>query len=111
MSRLPTQRDGVGTSRLERNETAMSRIATQRSQHSNTVGASAGLRSRTRASRRWSVGGWRTEEPPMPPMGAGKPFPPMLPEREEYVVEFEGVEDPAWPQNWKLKKKYAHLSL
>jgi DHA1 family multidrug resistance protein-like MFS transporter len=73
MSRLPTQRDDVPN--LERHATAMSRIQTQRSQHSATVGAS--LKSRT--SRK-----------PLPAFGAGKPFPPPLPEREEYVVEFDG---------------------
>jgi DHA1 family multidrug resistance protein-like MFS transporter len=26
----------------------------------------------------------------MPNFGGGKPFPPQLPERDEYVVEFDG---------------------
>lgn len=88
MSRVPTQRD-TGTE-LERHETALSRIHTQRSQHSATVGAS--LRSRT--SRK-----------PLPPFGAGKSYPPPLPEREAYVVEFDGHDDPLHAQNWPLKKK------
>lgn len=88
MSRVSTQRDG-GTE-LERHETALSRIHTQRSQHSGTVGAS--LRSRT--SRR-----------PLPAFGAGKPYPPQLPEREAYVVEFDGHDDPLHAQNWPMKKK------
>ena len=88
MSRVPTQRD-TGTE-LERHETALSRIHTQRSQHSATVGAS--LRSRT--SRK-----------PLPSFGAGKPYPPPLPERDAYVVEFDGHDDPLHAQNWPLKKK------
>lgn len=88
MSRIPTQRDGVAE--LERHETALSRIHTQRSQHSATVGAS--LRSRT--SRK-----------PLPPFGAGKSYPPPLPEREVYVVEFDGPDDPLHAQNWPLRKK------
>jgi DHA1 family multidrug resistance protein-like MFS transporter len=41
----------------------------------------------------------------MPNFGAGKPFPPQLPEREEYVVEFDGPDDPLHAQNWPMKKK------
>jgi len=81
-----TQR-GVG---LERHPTALSRIATQRSQHSATVGA--GLKSR--GSRK-----------PLPEFGAGKPYPPLLPEKEEYVVEFAGPDDPLHPQNWPTRRK------
>ncbi|KAF2632160.1 major facilitator superfamily [Macroventuria anomochaeta] len=88
MSRVPTQRD-TGTE-LERHETALSRIHTQRSQHSGTVGASL----RSRMSRK-----------PLPAFGAGKPYPPPLPEREAYVVEFDGHDDPLHAQNWPLKKK------
>ncbi|RHZ62104.1 hypothetical protein CDV55_104967 [Aspergillus turcosus] len=76
---------------LERHPTALSRIATQRSQHSATVGALKPL-----VSKR-----------PLPEFGAGKPYPPPLPEREEYVVEFAGPDDPLHPQNWSIKKKIA----
>jgi len=88
MSRLPTQRDDV--TGLERNETVMSRIQTARSQHSQTVGASIRSRKSTK---------------PLPNFGAGKPFPPTLPNREEYVVEFDGPDDPLHAQNWPMKKK------
>ncbi|OAX80988.1 hypothetical protein ACJ72_04676 [Emergomyces africanus] len=81
---IQTQRD------LERHPTALSRIATHRSQHSATVGAS--LRS-------------RPPKKPLPPFGAGKPYPPLLPDREEYVVEFDGPDDPLHPQNWTMTKK------
>ncbi|KAI2634388.1 MFS general substrate transporter [Hypomontagnella submonticulosa] len=84
MSRIPTQRD------LERHPTELSRINTARSQHSATVGRSL----RSRESRR-----------PLPAFGAGKPFPPPLPDQEEYVVEFDGPDDPYHAQNWSLKKK------
>ncbi|KAF2447743.1 major facilitator superfamily [Karstenula rhodostoma CBS 690.94] len=87
MSRAPTQREDVD---LERHPTALSRIQTQRSQHSATVGASL----KSRQSRK-----------PLPAFGAGKPYPPPLPERDEYVVEFEGPDDPLHAQNWPLKKK------
>ncbi|KAI1388920.1 MFS general substrate transporter [Hypoxylon trugodes] len=84
MSRVPTSRD------LERHPTELSRINTARSQHSATVGRSL----RSRESRR-----------PLPAFGAGKPFPPPLPNQEEYVVEFDGPDDPYHAQNWSLKKK------
>lgn len=86
MSRMSTQRD------LERHPTELSRIATQRSQHSGTVG-----RSRTSRTRRSSK--------PLPEFGAGKPYPPPLPSQEEYVVEFDGPDDPLHPQNWPIRKK------
>ncbi|KAH8888336.1 MFS general substrate transporter [Thozetella sp. PMI_491] len=86
MSRIDTQRD------LERHPTELGRIHTARSQHSGTVGRSA--TTRTRDSRR-----------PLPAFGAGKPFPPPLPSREEYVVEFDGPDDPLHAQNWPLAKK------
>jgi DHA1 family multidrug resistance protein-like MFS transporter len=88
MSRTQTAQTQPGTG-LERHPTALSRIATQRSQHSATVGAL-----KSRPSRR-----------PLPEFGAGKPYPPPLPEKEEYVVEFAGPDDPLHPQNWPTKKK------
>lgn len=84
MSRVPTQRD------LERHPTELSRIQTGRSQHSNTVG-------RSTKSRRPSA--------PLPAFGAGKPYPPMLPAMEGYVVEFDGPDDPLHAQNWPLREK------
>ena len=84
MSRIQTGRD------LERHPTELSRIETQKSQHSGTVGRS--LKS-------------RESKKPLPNFGGGKEYPPPLPEREEYVVEFDGPDDPLHPQNWPMKKK------
>ena len=42
-------------------------------------------------------------------MGAGKPMPPALPDATEYVVEFDGPDDPAHPLNWNFTVKYASL--
>ena len=84
MSRIGTTRD------LERHPTELSRIETQRSQHSGTVGKSL----KSRESRK-----------PLPPFGGGKEYPAPLPGREDYVVEFDGPEDPMHPQNWSMKKK------
>jgi DHA1 family multidrug resistance protein-like MFS transporter len=97
MSRIQTQRDSEGEI-AERHPTALSRIQTQKSQHSTTVGG--GLRSRTRDSKR-----------PLPAFGAGKAFPPPLPEREEYVVEFDGPDDPLHAMNWPLRKKLATAAM
>jgi DHA1 family multidrug resistance protein-like MFS transporter len=88
MSRMATESNLPGD--MQRNETVMSRIHTARTQHSGTVGASI----KSRQSRK-----------PIPAMGAGKPYPPSLPEREEYVVEFDGADDPLHAQNWPMKKK------
>jgi DHA1 family multidrug resistance protein-like MFS transporter len=83
----------------ERNPEALRRIDTHRSQHAGTVGASE---QPSRLSRTLSR---RRTEKPLPSLGAGKPFPPLLPDREEYVVEFEGADDPLHAQNWPMKKK------
>lgn len=40
------------------------------------------------------------------PLGAGKPYPASLPDPEDYVVEFEGADDPMHPQNWEMRKKF-----
>jgi DHA1 family multidrug resistance protein-like MFS transporter len=88
MERATTQHDVPPE--LEHNETLMSRIQTQRSQHSLTVAA----RLRSRKSKKL-----------LPSMGADKPYPPALPEREAYVVEFDGVDDPMHAQNWPMKAK------
>lgn len=89
LSREQTQTDRINT--LERHPTALGRIETHRSQHSSTVGGLTSLRSR--------------KTRPLPNFGAGKPYPPLLPEKEEYVVEFDGHNDPLHPQNWPTNKK------
>ncbi|EAL86141.1 hypothetical protein KXW29_007150 [Aspergillus fumigatus] len=81
---------------LERYQTSsqvIDRIETQRLQHALTVGES--IKTQSRASARG----------PLPAFGAGKPYPPQLPNREDYVVEFDGEDDPLYPQNWSTRRK------
>lgn len=66
------------------------RTETARLQHTATVGAS-----RTTTKK----------EKPLPNFGGGKPYPPDLPPYEDYVVEFDGPDDPLHPQNWPFKNK------
>jgi DHA1 family multidrug resistance protein-like MFS transporter len=47
----------------------------------------------------------RESRKPLPEFGAGKPYPPPLPEQDEYVVEFDGPDDPLHPMNWPIRKK------
>ena len=75
---------------LERHPTHLSRIETHRTQHGGTVGRSLTSKS---------------SKKPLPAMGAGKEYPPLLPEREDYVVEFDGPHDPLHPQNWPTRQK------
>jgi DHA1 family multidrug resistance protein-like MFS transporter len=90
----------------ERNPEAIRRIETHRSQHQQTVGARARATSTsTVTSRITRTLSRRRTEKPIPTLGAGKPYPPPLPDREEYVVEYDGVDDPLHAQNWPLKKK------
>jgi DHA1 family multidrug resistance protein-like MFS transporter len=51
----------------------------------------------------------RRKDKNLPKFGGGKPYPPALPEKEEYVVEFDGHDDPLHAQNWPVKKKFVHL--
>src|SRR5277367_1730465 len=67
------------------------RTETHRLQHSQTVGAHP-----TKS---------RVPSTPLPEFGGGKPYPPPLPEREEYVVEYDGKDDPLHPQNWPFRRK------
>lgn len=85
--RQTTQRDDI-EEYLERHPTALERIQTHRMQHMNTVGSSAAKGRKD-----------------LPNFGGQKPYPPMLPEKEEYVVEFDGHDDPLHAQNWPMKKK------
>lgn len=75
---------------LDRHPTAVARVEEHKLQHSQTVGSS---KVRTRESAQ------------LPDFGGGKPYPPPLPEREEYVVEFSGFDDPKHAQNFSMKKK------
>lgn len=84
ISRFTTQRDDVD---LARHPTSLSRIATARSQHSHTVGTS--LRSRTAR---------RHDSTPLPAFGGGKDYPPELPDKELFIVEFDGPLDPMHAQ-------------
>ena len=88
-----TQTETERINKLENHPTALERIETHRSQHSTTVGSS--IRSRTKSKK----------DKPLPNFGAGKPYPPRLPEQEEYVVEFDGPQDPMHAQNWSMNKK------
>ncbi|PSK41078.1 hypothetical protein C7M61_000750 [Candidozyma pseudohaemuli] len=48
----------------------------------------------------------KTDEP-LPKMGGGKDYPPMLPKRDPYAVAYDGPDDPSFPHNWSIKKKIA----
>ncbi|KAK6439152.1 hypothetical protein LTR95_004645 [Oleoguttula sp. CCFEE 5521] len=95
IARLDTaHRDRAVFEYLERHPTAIGRINQHRLQHSLTVGQT---RSRP--------------EKPLPDFGGNKPYPPLLPDREEYVVEFSGHDDPNHPQNWPTKQKLIIFSV
>ncbi|BCS29783.1 MFS transporter [Aspergillus puulaauensis] len=70
-------------------ELELERINTYRLQQHETIGSSRGRVPR----EQWL------------PLGAGKPYPPDLPNVEAYIVEFEGSDDPMHPQNWPMKRR------
>ena len=41
-------------------------------------------------------------------IGIDKPLPPPLPDPRHYLVDFDGVDDPIHPYNWKTSTKYVH---
>lgn len=100
----PTQLQGMQSRNtevdLERLRTTgsqtLSRIETQRLQHAHTVGQSVKS---------------RPSKAELPAFGAGKPYPPPLPAQADYVVEFDGDDDPLYPQNWPLKTKYVPFQI
>ena len=69
----------------------LDRIATSRLQQQQTVGSTHPVE----PQEKWL------------PMGAGKEYPPSLPDWEAFVVEFEGSDDPMHPHNWSIVKRYA----
>ncbi|KAJ5612961.1 hypothetical protein N7510_006155 [Penicillium lagena] len=71
------------------NQVELERINTYRLQHRSTVGSGPGPAPR----EKWL------------PLGAGKPYPPDLPDPEQYLVEFNDANDPLHPQNWPFGRK------
>ncbi|KAI1609066.1 major facilitator superfamily domain-containing protein [Exophiala viscosa] len=71
------------------------RISRQRTQHQQILGRrpSAGTRRRSTAT-----------VTTVTTLGAGKPLPP-IDDKEEFIVEFDGVDDPEHPQNWAFGTK------
>ena len=68
----------------------LSRMESLKSTHKSTVGSATGPDPR----EKWL------------PFGGGKDYPPMLPDPEQYVVEFSEQDDPMHPHNWPLRTKY-----
>lgn len=89
MTRIATA-SGNSIARARTHPIEASRTETHRLQHIATVGASLKSRQTTK---------------PLPNFGGGKPYPPALPPYEDYVVEYDGPDDPLHPQNWPMKKK------
>lgn len=87
-----TMRERAVFEYLDRHPTSVERFEAHRLQHMQTVGSM-----RTPAEKQATK--------TLPDFGGGKGYPPMLPEREEYVVEFSGPDDPCHAQNWSLKTK------
>ena len=88
MARSSTDRHPNPMRHIQAHRLQARRRMIHRFQHLKTVGSSA-------ASSREIL----------PAFGDDKPYPPMLPEQEDYVVEFEGSDDPIHAQNWPTKKK------
>lgn len=83
--------EGDSTPRLETTGTELHWIRSHQSQHDQTVGATPKS---------------KPDETSLPPMGAGRPYPPDLPAQDDYIVEFDGPSDPMHPQNWSLKLRF-----
>ncbi|KAJ5467886.1 hypothetical protein N7475_005638 [Penicillium sp. IBT 31633x] len=77
------------------NTLELTRINTYRLQQKTTVGSTRGPLPR----ERWL------------PMGANKEYPPLLPDSEDYVVEFDGANDPLHPYNWSMTRRITLVCL
>jgi len=95
MGRIATASAG-SMARTRTHPIEVHRTHTHRLQHSLTVGASVKS---------------RPTDKPLPEFGGGKPYPPPLPDQEEYVVEFDGKDDPLHPQNWPFKRKWVYHTI
>ncbi|OQU99908.1 hypothetical protein CLAIMM_05480 [Cladophialophora immunda] len=96
-SSASTSRTGSTNEGIIRHLTQTERLQSQRLQHVHTVGSIPGSRTESKA-----------ESAPLPSFGGGKPYPPAIPaEREAYVVDFDGIDDPSHPMNWYGRKKLA----
>ncbi|KAJ5902213.1 hypothetical protein N7495_002741 [Penicillium taxi] len=88
-----TRYEGIRSQPMSRRESLheveLERINTYRLQHRSTVGSGIG----------------KAPKDSWLPMGAGKPYPPELPDPDQFIVEFTGVDDPLHPQNWSLSQK------
>jgi DHA1 family multidrug resistance protein-like MFS transporter len=73
--------------------TELDRISTYRTIHSSTVGAQASSRGNTRLQK-------------VTTLGAGKVFAPADYNVEDFLVEFDGHDDPLHPQNWPMRKRW-----
>jgi DHA1 family multidrug resistance protein-like MFS transporter len=72
--------------------TELDRIGTHRTIHSSTVGAQATSRANTLLQT-------------VTTLGAGKVFAPADYNVEDFLVEFDGHDDPLHPQNWPMRKR------
>jgi MFS transporter, DHA1 family, multidrug resistance protein len=70
----------------------LERIATYRTIHSSTVGAQVNSRPDSIIRK-------------VTTLGAGKVFAPADYNVEDFLVEFDGHDDPLHPQNWPMRKK------
>ena len=48
---------------------------------------------------------------PLPKMGGGRDYPPSLPDRDLYIVLYDGQDDPLHPYNWRVMKKLLCLTI
>jgi DHA1 family multidrug resistance protein-like MFS transporter len=46
-----------------------------------------------------------TPKTSLPRFGRGRPYPPQIPNSDDYLVDFEGPDDPWFPQNWSSWQK------
>lgn len=89
----PSRRTQSSSDVRYRHPTIGRRLEEHRLQHVHTVGSST-----PRVAT-------RQDTQALPSFGRGRPYPKPLPEREEYVVDFDDAHDPDHPQNWPLKRK------
>lgn len=95
---------------IERNERSTSPNEDELSRYESNVTAARTLSRRMTGAEELIKEATNITEP-LPPMGGGRDYPPMVPNRERYLVSFDGPDDPLHPHNFPLKKKLLYASV
>ncbi|EGV62000.1 hypothetical protein CANTEDRAFT_115464 [Yamadazyma tenuis ATCC 10573] len=98
------ENQSVGSSNSRREEPEIYSGGDELSRYESNVSASRTLSRRLTGADELIEKAKESKEP-LPQMGGGRPYPPTLPDREQFIVSYDGPDDPIHPHNFPLRKK------